>query len=45
MGIADILNAFVALPNLVALTLLSGTVAAAARDFFGKYPRIEDFGR
>lgn len=45
MGIADIANAFMALPNLVALTLLIGAMAATAGDFYRKYPRIEDFGR
>ncbi|MBM3284977.1 MAG: alanine:cation symporter family protein, partial [Candidatus Aminicenantes bacterium] len=43
--IGDIANAFMALPNLIALTLLSGTVAATAKEFFRKYPRIEDFDR
>lgn len=41
--IGDIANAFMAVPNLIALTVLSGTVAATAKEFFQKYPRIEDF--
>lgn len=43
--IGDIANALMAFPNLIALTLLSGTVAATAREFFKKYPRIEDFDK
>ena len=43
--IGDIANAFMALPNLVALALLSGTVASTAKTFYKKYPRIEDFDR
>lgn len=43
--IGDIANAFMALPHLIALTLLSGTEAATAREFFWKYPRIEDFDK
>ncbi len=43
--IGDIANAFMAVPNLIALTVLSGTVAATAKEFFRKYPRIEDFDR
>jgi Na+/alanine symporter len=34
-----------ALPNLIALALLSGTVAATTREFFKKYPKIEDFDK
>ncbi|MGQ9470319.1 MAG: alanine/glycine:cation symporter family protein [Candidatus Aminicenantales bacterium] len=41
--IGDIANAFMALPNLIALFVLSGTVAATAREFFQKYPRLEMF--
>jgi len=41
--IGDIANAFMAFPNLIALALLSGTVAATTRQFFRKYPKIEDF--
>ena len=41
--IGDIANAFMALPNLIALTLLSGIVAQTTSSFFKKYPRIEDF--
>lgn len=35
-GFADIANALMALPNLVALLVLSGTVAVAARKYFGE---------
>ncbi|RLE01622.1 MAG: sodium:alanine symporter family protein [Candidatus Aminicenantes bacterium] len=41
--IGDIANAFMALPNLIALTLLSGIVAQTTSSFFKKYPRLEDF--
>lgn len=41
--IGDIANALMALPNLIALIVLSGTVASTAKEFFQKYPRIEDF--
>jgi AGCS family alanine or glycine:cation symporter len=41
--IGDIANALMAFPNLIALTFLSGTVAATTKSFFKKYPKIEDF--
>ncbi len=41
--IGDIANAFMAFPNLIALALLSGTVATLTRQFFKKYKRLEDF--
>jgi AGCS family alanine or glycine:cation symporter len=41
----DIANALMAFPNLIALALLSGTVAATTREFFKKYPKIEDFDK
>lgn len=41
--IGDIANALMALPNLIALLLLSGVVAAASKEFWAKYKRIEDF--
>jgi AGCS family alanine or glycine:cation symporter len=41
--IGDIANAFMAFPNLIALALLSGTVASLTRKFFKKYKRLEDF--
>ncbi|RLE10903.1 MAG: sodium:alanine symporter family protein [Candidatus Aminicenantes bacterium] len=41
--IGDIANAFMALPNLIALTLLSGIVAQTTKSFFQKYHRLEDF--
>jgi AGCS family alanine or glycine:cation symporter len=41
--IGDIANAFMALPNLIALFVLSGTVAATVKEFFRKYPTLEHF--
>ena len=41
--IGDIANAFMALPNLIALVVLSGTVAQTSKEFFQKYKRLEDF--
>lgn len=41
--VGDIANAFMALPNLIALALLSGTVGALTKAFFKKYPKIEMF--
>lgn len=41
--VGDTANAFMALPNLIALALLSGTVGALTKEFFKKYPKIEDF--
>lgn len=41
--IGDIANAFMALPNLIALALLSGIVAQTTSSFFKKYRRLEDF--
>ncbi len=41
--VGDIANAIMALPNLVALILLSGTVGLITKEFFQKYPKIEDF--
>ncbi len=41
----DIANALMAFPNLIALALLSGTVATTTREFFKKYPKIEDFDK
>lgn len=43
--IGDISNAFMAFPNLIALALLSGTVASVTKSFFQKYPRLEDFDK
>jgi AGCS family alanine or glycine:cation symporter len=37
--IADILNALMAIPNLIALIALSGTVFAISRDYFGRADR------
>jgi hypothetical protein len=44
MGIAGIADAFMALPNLAVLTLLSGTADASAGNFFRKCPQFEDVG-
>ncbi|MDP2208063.1 MAG: sodium:alanine symporter family protein [Bacteroidota bacterium] len=41
--VGDIANAFMALPNLIALALLGGTVGALTKEFFKKYPKIEEF--
>ncbi|MBU2635851.1 MAG: alanine:cation symporter family protein, partial [Bacteroidetes bacterium] len=41
--VGDIANAFMALPNLIALALLSGTVGALTKTFFEKYKKIEEF--
>jgi len=41
--IGDIANAFMALPNIVALFVLSGVVAKLTKDFFSKYKSIEGF--
>ncbi|NUM35662.1 MAG: sodium:alanine symporter family protein [Candidatus Brocadiae bacterium] len=41
--VGDIANAIMALPNLIALILLSGTVGIITREFFQKYPKLEDF--
>lgn len=41
--VGDIANAFMALPNLIALALLGGTVGAITKEFFKKYPKIEEF--
>jgi AGCS family alanine or glycine:cation symporter len=43
--VGDIANALMAIPNLIALTLLSGVVAVTSREFFKKYPKIEDFDK
>ena len=43
--IGDIANALMAIPNLVALVLLSGIVGKVTKDFFDKYKRIEDFDK
>jgi AGCS family alanine or glycine:cation symporter len=43
--VGDIANAFMAIPNLIALTLLSGVVAVTTREFFKKYKTLEDFDR
>jgi AGCS family alanine or glycine:cation symporter len=41
--VGDIANAFMALPNLIALAVLSGTVGAITKTFFEKYKNIEDY--
>jgi len=43
--IGDIANALMAIPNLIALTLLSGVVAKTTKDFFTKYKKLEDFDK
>lgn len=43
--VGDIANALMALPNLIALFILSGTVAATTRAFFKEYPKIKDFDK
>jgi AGCS family alanine or glycine:cation symporter len=41
--IGDIANALMAFPNLIGLALMSGTIGLTTREFFKKYPKIEDF--
>ncbi|MDI6802332.1 MAG: sodium:alanine symporter family protein [Bacteroidota bacterium] len=41
--VGDIANAFMALPNLIALALLGGTVGALTKEFFKKFPKIDEF--
>ena len=43
--VGDIANALMAIPNLIALTLLSGVVALTTKEFFKKYPKLEDFDK
>jgi len=43
--VGDIANAIMALPNLVALAVLSGVVARTTKTFFKEYPTLEDFDR
>ena len=43
--VGDIANALMAIPNLIALTVLSGVVAKTTKDFFGKYKTLEEFDR
>ena len=43
--VGDIANAFMALPNLIALFVLSGVVARTTREFWARYKTIEDFDR
>lgn len=43
--VGDIANAFMALPNLIALFLLSGVVARTTKEFWTRYKRIEDFDK
>ncbi|MBT9134850.1 MAG: Amino-acid carrier protein AlsT [Firmicutes bacterium] len=42
--IADTLNGLMAIPNLVALLLLSGTVVALTKDFFGVHLKAKEKG-
>ncbi len=41
--VGDIANAFMALPNIIALFVLSGMVAKITKEFFEKYKTIEGF--
>lgn len=41
--VGDIANAIMALPNLIALALLGGTVSKLTNDFFNKYTKVELF--
>ncbi len=34
-----------AIPNLIALALLSGVVAVTTKEFFKKYKKLEDFDK
>ncbi len=43
--VGDIANALMALPNLIALFMLSGVVARTSKEFWAKYKRIEDFDK
>jgi AGCS family alanine or glycine:cation symporter len=43
--VGDIANAFMALPNLIALFVLSGVVARTTKDFWTKYGTLEGFDR
>ncbi len=40
--IADILNALMAVPNLIALLLLSGTIFRLSREYFAKMPEVAE---
>ena len=41
-NIADIFNGLMAIPNLIALVLLSGVVVRETRDYFRRYPKYRD---
>jgi AGCS family alanine or glycine:cation symporter len=41
--VGDIANALMAIPNLIALAVLSGVVGTTTRNFWKKYKRIEDY--
>jgi alanine or glycine:cation symporter, AGCS family len=43
--LGDIANAFMALPNLIALAALSGVVAKTTKSFFKEYPTLKEFER
>jgi AGCS family alanine or glycine:cation symporter len=43
--VGDVANAFMALPNLIALFVLSGVVARTTKEFWAKYGTLEDFDR
>ena len=41
-GIAETFNGLMAIPNLIALFLLSGTVVKLTKDYFNKYANAPD---
>ena len=41
-NIADIFNGLMAIPNLIALLLLSGVVARETKQYFKRYPKMKD---
>ena len=43
--VGDIANALMALPNLIALFVLSGLVARTTKEFWSKYKKLEDFDK
>jgi len=43
--VGDIANALMALPNLIALFVLSGVVARTSKEFWAKYKKLENFDK
>ena len=41
-NIADIFNGLMAIPNLIALALLSGVVIRETKDYFRRFPSVEE---